>query len=781
MSESRVGSTGPGKGVSHRRIRADFWLVAAVVTLLLGALGSIWASNVVVRNDAQASRQHFQAAAQEISSTFKMAIQHEQDLVVNAGAFFAHSPTATQSQFREWMSASTTFTRYPELAGIAEVVMVPASKLPAFEARALLDPAGTLGANHTFQITPPGARPYYCLSSVALTRTGRLVTPAGFDYCASALGPLFLKARDSGLGAYLPFASGASQQLVVGTPIYSVGYVPKTVQARRASFIGWVGTQVDPRALLNSALANRADTAVTITYVNSSVPVSFKAGTVPSLAQSITTNLHNGWLVRTYGVSAGDGLVANTNALSLLLGGLLFTLVLVALIIVLGTGRSRALAMVHERTDQLQHQALHDALTGLPNRVLILDRIDQMMARARRDHSAVAALFLDLDNFKDINDTLGHVAGDQLLVGVGVRLSNVLRQSDSVGRLGGDEFVILSEGASLAPGAEALAQRILDVLKSPFEIAASEIPLTVTASIGIAEGLRANPDELLRDADIAMYRAKSAGKHCAMVFAPSMQTAVEERRLLSVDLGAGLDDNQFFLLYQPTVNLADGAFTGVEALLRWQHPQRGVIMPDDFIPALESSGLIVPVGLWVLQQACRQGAAWHAQGHHFSVSVNVSVHQLESDQFVDDVRDALSTSGFDPNSLVLELTETSLMRDVTGTIPRLQALKTLGVHLAVDDFGTGYSSLAYLRQFPIDVLKIDRSFVSGIADTRESAALVHTLVQLGKALGLETIAEGVESTEQRSHLISEEVDVGQGFLFSRPLDVAAVDALLRDW
>jgi EAL domain-containing protein (putative c-di-GMP-specific phosphodiesterase class I) len=260
-----------------------------------------------------------------------------------------------------------------------------------------------------------------------------------------------------------------------------------------------------------------------------------------------------------------------------------------------------------------------------------------------------------------------------------------------------------------------------------------------------------------------------------------MQKAVDEHRNLAVDLSAALDSNQFFLLYQPTIDLLTGAFTGVEALLRWRHPVRGVVMPDDFIPALEAGGLIVPVGLWVLQEACRQGATWHRQGYGFAVSVNISAKQLEQDRIVDDVRASLLASGFDSAKLVLEITESSLMHDVEAIIPRLEALKELGVHLAIDDFGTGYSSLAYLRQFPMDILKIDRSFVSGIVDTKEAAALVHTLVQLGKALGLETIAEGVENHEQRRQLIAEKVDTGQGFLFARPLDVKAVDRLLADW
>jgi len=325
-----------------------------------------------------------------------------------------------------------------------------------------------------------------------------------------------------------------------------------------------------------------------------------------------------------------------------------------------------------------------------------------------------------------------------------------------------------------------VAERILEVLATPFEIAGLQSPLSVTASIGIAEGSRTTPDELLRDADIALYQAKAAGKRRAIVFAPAMQVAVDEHLNLESDLLVALETNQFFLLYQPTYDLASGAFSSVEALLRWRHPTRGVILPDDFIPALEASGQIVPVGRWVLQEACQQGAAWADQGHPVTVSINVSAKQLDRDQIVTDVHDALEDSGFDPALCVLELTESTLMHNVEETVGRLTLLKTLGVRVAIDDFGTGYSSLAYLRQFPIDVLKIDRSFVSGITDSSEAVAVVHAMIQLGKALGLETVAEGVENDGQREKLAAENVDTVQGFLFARPLDVEAVSRLLED-
>jgi len=428
--------------------------------------------------------------------------------------------------------------------------------------------------------------------------------------------------------------------------------------------------------------------------------------------------------------------------------------------------------------DRLAHAALHDDLTGLPNRTLILNRANQMLARARRHNTPVAAFFIDLDDFKDINDTLGHEAGDQLLAGVAARITHAVRDEDTIGRLAGDEFVVLVEGASLTAGVEDIAERILDVLTVPFEIAASDTPLEVTASIGIAEGARTQPGELLRDADIALYQAKSAGKHRAVIFTPSMQEAVDHHRSINIDLHHAMENHEFFLQYQPTVDLVSGEINGAEALLRWRHPQHGVIQPNDFIPGLEASSLIFPVGEWVLNEACRQGAAWHDQGHRISISVNISAVQLGRDRIIDDVQGALSKSGLEPDKVILELTETALMHDIEATLVRLKLLKAFGVRLAIDDFGTGYSSLGYLQRLPIDVLKIDRSFVSGLTETRESMSIVHTLVQLGESLGLDTVAEGIETDAQRLKLQEEKVKVGQGFLFARPLDVEALNGLL---
>jgi diguanylate cyclase (GGDEF)-like protein len=445
-----------------------------------------------------------------------------------------------------------------------------------------------------------------------------------------------------------------------------------------------------------------------------------------------------------------------------------------------GLAAQASIAISNARlVDQIRFQALHDPLTSLPNRSLILDRIEQMLARARRTNVATAALFIDLDGFKGVNDTLGHAVGDQLLQAVAARLFVTVRDSDSVGRLGGDEFIVLVDGATMDAGPELVAERLLSVLHEPFELEGlPNGPLTLTASVGIAVGLRPSAVELLRDADIALYEAKAAGKDRFVVFQPEMHRVLQARLILEMDLRDALASGQFILDYQPIFNLRSGKTTGVEALLRWRHPDRGVVQPDDFITVLEDSGMIVDVGRWVLNEACRQGARWHANGHRLDVSVNVSARQLETDQFIEDVSDALEASGFDARSLIVEITETAIMRNVSTVVSRLVALKATGVRIAIDDFGTGYSSLAYLQQFPVDTLKIDRSFISTMADSPESGALIHTLVQLGNALGLETLAEGIEEAAQYSQLDRDQCDSGQGYFYARPLDGDAVEAFL---
>jgi len=444
--------------------------------------------------------------------------------------------------------------------------------------------------------------------------------------------------------------------------------------------------------------------------------------------------------------------------------------------------RQRADEELRQRDEELAFLATHDALTGLPNRTLIQDRVEQALSRSRRNQTPAAALFIDLDNFKDINDTLGHSAGDELLQAVAARLDGAIRDADALGRLGGDEFVVISEELSLAAGPELVAERLLEALRHPFKLEADrETNLTITASIGIAIGEQVSAEELLRNADIAMYRAKWDGKNRYTVFEAGMQETVQRRMELEMDLREALKNDEFFLAYQPTINLSDMSPTGVEALIRWNHPRRGILQPDGFVPLLEESGLIVEIGKWVLEEACAQGAAWRAAGYPISMAVNVSGRQLDTDQIIADIKVALSNSSLDPEALTIEVTETTLMRNAEETARRLDEIKRLGVHIAIDDFGTGYSSLAHLQRFSVDALKIDRSFISGLRRNKEGETLIRTLVQLGKALSIETFAEGIEQEEELSLLKDENCDTGQGFLFAHPLDVADTEAFLQSW
>ena len=435
--------------------------------------------------------------------------------------------------------------------------------------------------------------------------------------------------------------------------------------------------------------------------------------------------------------------------------------------------RKRTEEELARRQHELAFLATHDALTGLPNRTLILDRVEQLMLHARRKQTPLAALFVDLDNFKAVNDSFGHAAGDELLRAVAQRLTAVVRESDAVGRLGGDEFVVIAGELSLQSGPRLIAERLMEALAPPFKLeAAGDTQLQVTASIGIASGDRACAGDLLRDADIAMYQAKWDGRHGYVSFESGMQTAVQTRMELEMDLRVALEADEFFLVYQPTFSLQDMRPTGVEALIRWNSPTRGVVQPDNFISLLEETGLIVAVGRWVLREACGQAVRWRDSGHPIGVAVNVSAKQLDRDEFVGDVRSVLAETGLEASSLTIEITETAIMHDTEATAIRLAAVKELGVRIAIDDFGTGYSSMAHLQHFPVDALKIDRSFITQMTHNEEGETILRTLVQLGKALSIETLAEGIEQAHELTLLQGEHCDSGQGFLFARPLDAA---------
>jgi diguanylate cyclase (GGDEF)-like protein/PAS domain S-box-containing protein len=428
-----------------------------------------------------------------------------------------------------------------------------------------------------------------------------------------------------------------------------------------------------------------------------------------------------------------------------------------------------------ELEEQLTRQAFHDALTGLANRALFRNRVQHALAGAGRHITGVAVLFLDLDGFKTVNDSLGHASGDQLLLAAAQRLTASVRPGDTVARLGGDEFAVLIDEAS-EQVATATAARVLKTLEEPVTVDGREV--VVSASIGIVLGdLGHGADELLKRADTAMYAAKAAGKSRYMMFEPHMHDRVLERLEIGTELQLALQRDEFVLHYQPIVRLADGTIEGVEALIRWQHSGRGLVPPALFIPIAEESGLIESIGRWVLDQACRQAQAWQGQGE-LGISVNLSGRQLQNPAMVGDVRAALDRSGLAPGRLTLEITESILMSDTAESLDRLRELKDLGVRISIDDFGTGYSSLSYLRRFPVDVLKVDKSFINDLTGREDDAdAFVGAIVQLGRTLRLKTVAEGIENEHQRQALSRIGCDFGQGYLFARPAPPGEIPAL----
>ena len=439
-----------------------------------------------------------------------------------------------------------------------------------------------------------------------------------------------------------------------------------------------------------------------------------------------------------------------------------------------------SLALTDARNfEDAMHRAFHDSLTGLPNRALFLDRLELAHARARRSGLPIAVLFMDLDAFKNVNDSLGHAAGDELLVLVAGRLRRCLRPADTAARFGGDEFAVLLEDLDAPAAAATVAQRVLDALRAPFLIQGQEV--LVGASIGIASSAHPGSDDLLRNADLAMYRAKGLGKGRYQVFEPGMHVAVLERLELEVDLQRALDRDEISVHYQPIVELATAQIIAVEALVRWRHPARGMIQPSEFIPLAEESGQIHRLGQYVLQRAIRDARAWNngVRAHApVRVGVNLSARQLQEATLIGQVAAALADGGLEAEQLVLEITETVLMQDLEGTVGKLHELKRLGVLLSVDDFGTGYSSLQYLRRFPLDSLKIAKSFVDGVGGPSQDASVARAIIELGTSFQLNVVAEGIERADQRGRLMELGCSYGQGYLFSHPLPADQVEQLL---
>jgi diguanylate cyclase (GGDEF)-like protein len=747
----------------------------------------------IARTDASDARQAFPRTSAGFASTLKLAVQHEEDLIISASTFFAGHPKASAGEFDTWVKWAQALHRYPELEKLGLVALVRAPELPAFEARITghaLKPlaSGSLptlanrGARATvprpnaasFRIVPGGTRPFYCFASVELARSPVKHTPARLDYCS--LTPGLLSSRDSALSIYAPTSVGRSRGLAVEAPVYKGNLPPYSVGGRRGALVGWLREVLVPGVVLQQILRGHPEYAVHLRYKTRSSNVAFANGTPQPGGQSNTINLHNGWTVRTFGPPVpGAGVLADGPALALLIVGGLLSALLGLLVFVLATGRRPP------KRPKPSHSDLYDALTGLPNRALTLDRAERMVARTGRQSGTLAgALFIDIDWFKDVNDKLGQAAGDELLRIFGRRLEGVVRGEDTVGRFGGDEFVVLVESAARGVRLDSLAGRMIEALHKPVELNDFGPRFFSTASIGVAFGRYATHEDLLRDAQMALTAAKTAGKDRYTLFNANMRTIIESRAVLEDELNTALQEKQFFLLYQPIYDLTTRKVVGLEALIRWMHPKQGVLPPGDFMPLAEESGQIVPIGRWMLEEACSRGAAWNVAGHRVGVSAKVSANQLNRDGFVTDVRRALQQSGIEPALLTLEIAETTVMRDLAATGERLAEIRQLGVRIAIDDFGgSGYARHSDLQQMPLDALKVDRSSLAASEDVDYRSWLLEAILVFGRDLSLAVIATGIETDEQMATLEALGCTMVQGSFAGKPATADGVEALLN--
>ncbi len=437
-------------------------------------------------------------------------------------------------------------------------------------------------------------------------------------------------------------------------------------------------------------------------------------------------------------------------------------------------------SQLKESKEHFRHAAFHDALTNLPNRALLAENLKFVIERAKQhEHNQFAVLFLDLDRFKNVNDSLGHSIGDQLLIAMARRLESCIRDTDMVARLSGDEFAILLDGIPNQNEAAKMARRIQEKLQSPFNLSGHEVFTTTSIGIALSSTGYDHPENMLRDADTAMYRAKAQGKACYEIFDKGMHTHAVYLLQMENDLRRAIDREELRVYYQPIVELDGGQLAGFEALVRWQHPERGFINPSDFIPLAEDTGLIVPLGLWVLRRACEQLSQWQwqsAANRSLFMSVNLSGKQVARPKLVSEIRQVLEETRIDPKYLKLEITESAVMENAETAVQLLRRLKALGVQLSIDDFGTGYSSLGYLHRFPVNTLKVDRSFVGRIGEAAENIEIVRTIISLAENMGMEVVAEGVETLSQLAQLRKLNCQYGQGYLFSRPVDAESVSS-----
>ena len=792
----RAHKPGSGRSRALRSVATPARSLAAGV-LVLGLAASIlgalqWRSYITGQQDRQVA-----TTTETARASLTGAIQRDEDLIATLGGLVASGAPMSNAELGR-LYRHVPAMRDAGVVSVQYIERVPAGSLGAFEAQVRADPPAGVAVSAA-ALAAEGPRVDYCLTRDAVVSPSgtRDLTPAEqtaeraalvnqLDYCTGSTASVFARTEVTGAQAVTDLrpsldralhTSSADRLFDLVLPIYAPRAPLGSSGERADALLGWVDGVFCTVPILQPVVGGTSGVTVTLSYAGRSGPfLVASAGPRRSGAteHTVAVGPEGRWRAAISVVPNASATVQGVGVLA----DLVVIVLLVALIVVLFRSRRRAFEAIERKNAELQHRALHDSLTGLPNRDLVVQRAKDFLERAERDARGVAAFVIDLDSFNGVNDTYGHRAGDEVLSSVADRLADTLGPEDTLGRMAGDEFVVLASGDSLAAGPEVLAERLLAQLSSPFELSCVPAPVALVrlgATIGVATGSGQSAEDLLRNAHIALSDAKRAGRHRFAVFDPTMHAAARTRLAVSGELRSALDEEQFLLLYQPVFRLAGTRPIGVEALLRWRHPMRGVLAPAEFVPLLEESGLIVEVGREVLRLACDQAASWAARGLPMAMSVNVSAIQLESDQFCTEVARVVASSGIDPDRLILEITESALMRDVPGTVRRLQNLKALGIRLAIDDFGTGYSSLAYLGQFPVDILKIDRAFVSAMTGSRGGLALMRTMLELARALNLETVAEGIEEPLELRVLTAERCRFGQGYLLAKPLDASQIE------
>ncbi len=795
-----IGSSGPREGSSGRKRAAESvrrpGVPLATAILVIGVLVSLVGGREWQGTERRQEAQAFATQATQISTTLDALLGHDTDFLAALQATLTVHPDLSQGDFQELYDQLEGTQRQVGAIGTTFVRPVRAHQLRQFLSWRTRDPTlRALVAGRWLPFRPRGGGPY-CLASVSASPAGVLRRPLAAilqgDWCdgASAIGgsqmAMLRLATDTGELAGDPTVTEGISTMVVTDAVYRHGAGLGDPATRRAALIGWIATSFDVQRLLRTVLTDHPELELAVYNSNplsrASTLVASTGGRRPhAYREWRVLPDERSWMLRVGGALPAVGVAAMVQGLVIALTGCVLSTLLAAIVLLLARSRDAALTLVRARTSELEHIAMHDALTGLPNRLLAIDRGGQMFARIQRGGPPVVAVYLDLDGFKSINDTFGHPSGDLVLREAGARIQSAIRDADTPARLGGDEFVVLTEMSGQASAVEGLAARLHLALSEPYELGggSEERAVTLTVSIGIAKAVSGSIEALLADADIALNTAKQSGRDRTVFFEPRMRNVARDRLSLQMDLVHALARGEMSLVYQPIMDLSSRRIVAAESLLRWLHPTRGPVPPDEFIPVAEESDLIVALGRWVLQAACWQAARWHQSGHQLSVAVNVSARQLDDDGLLRDVSCALEETHLPAHYLTIEVTETAIMRDGAASSRRLGELKRQGVQIAIDDFGIGYSSLAQLRALPVDLLKIDRAFVAEITTSSASLTLLQTLVQLGRDLGLRTLAEGIETEAQREMLVGLECELGQGFLFSRPLDPGALDDFLK--